>query len=69
VKYILFHVVIVFILNQFKGHWLLNVVLNVTIFMSLKLKKRNKPSPKLLNVFIDNDCHNPSFGLATKAKA
>jgi hypothetical protein len=37
--YILFHVVIACILNQFKGQLLLNVDLSVTIFMNLKLKK------------------------------
>jgi hypothetical protein len=56
------HVVIACILNQFRGHWLLNVALNVAIFMSLKLKKRNKPSPKLSNALIDNDYHDSNFG-------
>ncbi len=32
------HVVFVYILNQYKGHWLLNDALNVSISMSLKFK-------------------------------
>jgi hypothetical protein len=34
-----------------------------------KVKKRNKPSPKLSDALIDNDYHDPSFGLPTKARA
>jgi len=32
------HVVFVYILNQFKGHWLLSDALNSTIFMSLEFR-------------------------------
>jgi len=34
-----------------------------------KAKKRNKLSPKLSNVLIDNDCHDPNLGHTTKARA
>ncbi len=35
------HVVHVYILNQFRGHWLLNDALNYAISLSLKFKVEN----------------------------
>jgi hypothetical protein len=32
-------IVTAYVLNQFRGHWLLSDALNVTIAMNLKLKK------------------------------
>jgi len=34
-----------------------------------KAIRKKKSSPKLSLALIDNDCHNPSFGLVIKARA
>ncbi len=48
------HVDNICILNQSKGHWLLNDALNITISMSLKLKEEMNHLP-LLDAWIDDD--------------
>jgi hypothetical protein len=38
----LYPIVMTCILNQFKGHWLLNDALHSAVFMSLKLREETK---------------------------
>ncbi len=42
------------VLNQFKGHWLLSDALNSTIFICLKLKKKNW-NFKFFNNFMEEE--------------
>ncbi len=42
-------IVITYVLNQYKGHWLLSDAIHSAIFMSLKLKEpKNAPSFQIL---------------------
>ncbi len=42
-----------FVLNQYCGHWLLNDTLHFTIYLSLKLKKKNELLPCFESVMKD----------------
>ncbi len=61
------HVVNVCILNQSKGHWLLNDALNIAISMSLKLKEEMNHLP-LLDAWIDDDDFDLNIVLETFTK-
>jgi hypothetical protein len=50
----LFHVVIVYILNQSSGHWLLSNALQSTIIMCLKLKEKITNPFALVNLIGDD---------------
>jgi hypothetical protein len=51
----LFLVIIACVLNQSKGHWLLNDTLNTTISMNVKLKEKVNNLCALDHVLINDD--------------